>query len=41
MLVLAEPMVMPGNDLVMKLGLKDFSDEIIHNGDSNVKPNFW
>lgn len=40
-LILAEPMILPRQDTVMRLGLIDFMDVILHNGDGSYKPSIW
>lgn len=40
-LLLAEPKIVPKRAIVMRIGLRDFSDEIIHNGDGINKANIW
>lgn len=40
-LVLAEPMVVPWTNTVMKLGLVEFFDDIVHNGEGSRKANLW
>lgn len=40
-LIQGEPMVQPKGDSVMKLGLNDFSDEVVHNGEGLCKANIW
>lgn len=40
-LLLAELMVRPRGDTVLKLGLTDFGDDIIHNGNEVHRANLW
>lgn len=40
-LILVEPMIMPKKDTVIRLGLTDFMDAILYNGDDSYKPNNW
>lgn len=39
--VIVEPKIASRQNIVMKLGLGDFEDQITHNGDSEVKANIW
>lgn len=40
-LLLAEPKIIPKQDTIMKMSVRDFADQIIHNGESVNKANIW
>lgn len=40
-LILVEPKIAPKNLTVMKLGLRDFANDIIHNGEGGAIANIW
>lgn len=40
-LIIIEPNITPKKDTVMKMGMKDFENKIVHNREGSFKPTIW